>query len=295
MKGLLNNPASMSMLLGGLGLLTAKKRSQADKWKEFAAQGLLSNAQTLQKQRREDDLLARDQPLKDAQLEWYKAKTQGLLNPEPKQQRIIKGADGFNYFEDGRRVLPDVVSNQGALGNFKDTKEMLSSKQATRSAFDKATQITNKVLDRYQYAANLTKGKSSLDDFTGADDTVLMKAFANMVLPTESVMGDDLNVIARQEGLPSLWHQYAAQIEGEGQLGVDARRNIYATMANMVETARNSYDEEKRRFSFDVEQGGFDPASIFRQSYPELYKPAASTSVTAPNGQSIVIPPFPGR
>ncbi len=34
-----------------------------------------------------------------------------LMEPkEPKQRRIITGADGFNYFEDGTRVLPNVVA-----------------------------------------------------------------------------------------------------------------------------------------------------------------------------------------
>ena len=117
MKGLLNNPASMSMLLGGLGLLTAKKRSQADRWKEFAARGLLSNAQALQKQRREDDLLARDQPLKDAQLEWYKAKTQGLLNPEPKQTSMMQ-----NY---------DFAVGQGFKGSFLDYQKALAEAKRT--------------------------------------------------------------------------------------------------------------------------------------------------------------------
>ncbi len=33
-----------------------------------------------------------------------------MMPQEPKQRRIIKGADGFNYFEDGTRVLPNVAA-----------------------------------------------------------------------------------------------------------------------------------------------------------------------------------------
>ncbi|MEX0329268.1 MAG: hypothetical protein AB3N07_11145 [Ruegeria sp.] len=36
-----------------------------------------------------------------------------MMEPkEPKQRRIITGADGFNYFEDGNRVLPSVEAQQ---------------------------------------------------------------------------------------------------------------------------------------------------------------------------------------
>ena len=31
--------------------------------------------------------------------------------PNPKDRKIVKGADGFNYYADGTRVLPDVVAN----------------------------------------------------------------------------------------------------------------------------------------------------------------------------------------
>jgi len=35
-----------------------------------------------------------------------------LLNPEEEERRIVKGADGFNYYEDGTRVLPDVTKDE---------------------------------------------------------------------------------------------------------------------------------------------------------------------------------------
>lgn len=282
-------------LAAAIGLLDAGEQGKSTS--SALTRGLLGYATgkhsvNSRKAAKEDRELERQ--IKQAQLD--------KLN-SPSGRGMYKGADGFNYWLDnptervnpniqtqpnsrkmftdgsGRKrwkdtleyVLPDLQMQEG--GKFKDTKEMLAAKQATRSAFDKSTAIDGKVLDRYQYAVDLIGKGKSIENFTGADDTLLMKAFANMILPTESVMGDDLAVIAQQEGLPSLWHQYAAQFKGNGQLGVDARRSIYTTMAAMANTAIGKYRDQERRFQFDIDQGGFNPESIFRQSLPSIYEP----------------------
>jgi len=40
------------------------------------------------------------------------AAIQEALTPEEDERRIVKGADGFNYYEDGTRVLPDVTKDE---------------------------------------------------------------------------------------------------------------------------------------------------------------------------------------
>jgi len=45
MKGLLDNPQALSMLISGMGLLGSKYEDQAEKWKQYGAQGLLQGAQ----------------------------------------------------------------------------------------------------------------------------------------------------------------------------------------------------------------------------------------------------------
>lgn len=49
------------------------------------------------------------------------------LFPQPKQKRILKGADGFNYFEDGQRVLPDLqASNESKFSGSGIESQMLN-------------------------------------------------------------------------------------------------------------------------------------------------------------------------
>lgn len=81
MKGLLGDPQRLSMLIGGLGLLGSKYQDQADKWKGYAAQGLISGAQHKQTQAARDADWERGQPLRDLQMQKYQAEIDRLNNP----------------------------------------------------------------------------------------------------------------------------------------------------------------------------------------------------------------------
>ncbi len=109
MNGLLADPQKLSMLLSGMGLLTSKYEDQADKWKAFGARGLLSGAETRRAEQEKAAEIARMQPMDDANLAYIKAQTEALRNPTAKNRKIVKGADGRNYYADTQQpVLPGV-------------------------------------------------------------------------------------------------------------------------------------------------------------------------------------------
>jgi len=254
MAGLLDNPQAMTLLFSGLGGLTAKTKDRANYWQDYAANGLLNQAYG--KKKRE-----RDQPMNDLNMQYKQAQIDALGQPKKRDMKEVDGQ--WRYIDDGSLVFPDAPTTP--MTPFDNVKDELSAKQGTRSKLDSANKITNKVRNTFSRATDVINERGNLNNLTGADDTLMMKSLANMILPSESVMGDDLQTIQNQSGLPAYFTNFAAKLSGGGTLAPQERATIYQTMKSLHNTAVRDYEKEKVRFWPDIQSGGWGQDEFFQE------------------------------
>lgn len=168
MKGLLDDPQKLSMLLSGLGLLGSKTRNQADRWKAYGAQGLLSAA----RDKKAAEEKAND-PLRQAQIANLGAETDRIINPippAPKWSLGNIGAEGdlmqkiaFNTTDPSQTInlglpytpAPQTLIDQSTTNQNEFTKQMAKDQAARLSEVVKATKDSEKMLNTISGMRNL--------------------------------------------------------------------------------------------------------------------------------------------
>jgi hypothetical protein len=223
-----------------------------------------------------------DREYRQAQMAKIQAETDRFNNPLPKDRKIVKGADDFQYYADtGKRVLPNIVTPESSAldtGPFKDTKDQLGAFKSIRGEFDKTNASNKKRRDTFGTITDLVKVRGGWEGLQGADDTLLAKSFANMVLPNESVMGDDMDTINAQGGFKGLSRNVVAKLLNGDTLDPTERSLMYETMKSMHNSAVREYEENKVRAYPDVKRSGMGYGEIFQDHTVPYDSPMQDTT-----------------
>jgi len=221
------------------------------------------------------------------------AETKRFNNPTVKDRRITKGADGFNYFDDGTRAFPNVDVQGGPLdtGPFENIKDQLGAFKSIRGEFDKTNASNKKRRDTFGTVTDLVRLRGGWDKLQGADDTLLAKSFANMVLPNESVMGDDMELINQQGGFAGLSKNMVAKLVNGDTLDPTERAIMYETMKSIHNSAVKGYEENKVRAYPDVKRSGMGYGEIFQDHAIPYDAPIPANLVIDPNSSDSTFDP----
>ena len=98
-----------------------------------------------------------------------------LFNKEEDERRIVKGADGFNYYEDGTRVLPDVEQPIDTTNNTTDYQNYLNTDltptpEEFKTFLDRNETKTNNIKTVNNQIIDITDQENPNILFDGRDD-----------------------------------------------------------------------------------------------------------------------------
>ena len=184
------------------------------------------------------------------------------------------------YKQIGAQGLINMANNAAALkqaaatnalkpkfGMFDNYKDYLTTQSDMNKRAASQLASSRKSMGKFEAATSLVNKRKGFKNFTGADDTVLMKNFASMILPTESVMGDDIGIIATQEGIPAEARSIMIRLSGGGQMDEEERQKIYNTMVTLGKQSAGENASIRSTFNADIKQAGFNKDSVFRKPY----------------------------
>lgn len=176
------------------------------------------------------------------------------------------------------------------VGDFEDSGAQDVAIQRLSTGYNKQVAPHEQAIDYYNQSANLAKQSGGTDKMTGTDDFILLRNFIKQSLPAESVMSDDqITAKLAAGGYPGQIQQFWAQLTGEGQQGVEARKQILSTMENVAKTrvqyrnkvkAMYSNRSKQMKIEPDMFMLPFDPLTDWRTSQSGSAKPVVNTNST---------------
>lgn len=269
----LSDPYMLMQIMGGVGLLGSKRQSQADKYRDYMTQGLLGYAKDQKEKDKEEKRKAAVQAYFNSgdakslfEVPGLESTAATLMTQSAKNRPTSTRKDGVLIYTDTGEPVPGQDNMESP---FKTEKDAMDMQMKIQKSFNDQTKPDQKRVGSFDSATQVIRSRGGFENLTGADDTLLMKAFANMLLPNEAVMSDDLNIIAQQSGIPGEIKNLIKRVGGGGQLESSERARIYKTMEDMFYTSMRKMESEKAGLFPMVQQGRFNYNSVFPNTgYP---------------------------
>lgn len=167
-----------------------------------------------------------------------------------------------------KETLPDsdgVAAGDWLKMGYKSRKEMEDAQLKVRGEFDKRMkeQGLTKTKDSFNRASNLVYERGGLKRLTGPDDVAMIKAYANMLLPGEAVMSDDVNILEDASGIPEAAKAFLARLSGDGTLSDTARRELYAAMTSVHNGAIQTEGKLRGKWLGQIGDVGLNAQDVF--------------------------------
>ncbi len=236
---LMNDKHRLSMILGGLGLLGSKTRNQADKYLQFAAQGLLGGADARKKQAQREKVAA------------LIGSAPGVHEYDmyPGEQRIPGLIDkGSGYLADGdtNKLAAGLLSipgyEQAALQTIMEkdvgglNKDMLKYQEGIRKEVTPIAEQLNTMKGQFE---SLVESAQAGEESRGAADQAMIFSFAKMLDPRSVVRTEEGQAIARTDGYFGQLQGFLNQIKGKGQLTEGARKGLVLEAQRQLKNKAN--------------------------------------------------------
>lgn len=185
-------------------------------------------------------------------------KSMGLADANA-ERRIIKGADGFNYYADtGQRVLPgvqkqkdrrDIITDRQGRSRYADTGEFVFPDDANYEAtrFD-PERIDRLRVGRRPVLAEIRNQQEAIDQWESTDfenpanDAKLVKMFVQQVEPglqVTSAEGDAV-AVAAESGAGALTQRISRMLTPSGQFSDAARKLMIASIDDSIHARSRS-------------------------------------------------------
>ena len=221
-----------------------------------------------------------------------------ILNPKPSERKVIKGADGYNYYQDkGERVLPNVQKEQKASDRkiikgidgkqyYADTRErvlpgveetpeapeVLSTNDKLKNFKEITEQVTKlptydtytAAQDAYESVVSMAQGGS-----TPAEVIASLYKFQNTIEPGARVLGSDIETMRGMSGMINKWvNTIEKEFSTTGAVSSNTLNDIMNTMGGLYKTA------ETRHFRhLDALEKGFLKQGINLTDYYDKPQP----------------------
>lgn len=258
---LLSDPARLNMALMGLGLLTAKKQSEAQPYIRGMSSGLLDMAQhkrgAAKRQREEEahelamqaakaklgapgqvrDLIGQPASAFEADLfpgeapiPGLRNEAKGLLGGKLSPQDFATSLLGIPGYETAGASLlgKQVDAKQGYKGPdgtvWKDYDQYLKARTSARKQIEP---YANQVRElRSNFETLVSSAQAPETEGRGAADTAMIFSFAKMLDPRSVVRGEEGETIQRSDGVFGQLQGFLQDIQGKGKLTASAREGL---------------------------------------------------------------------
>ena len=289
-KGILSDLLQDEQFLFGAGLLSAGSMGQ--NLGQAALPSMINAARTanlFQNQQRMKDLrnqisdmdMSGFSDIEKALIQADPFKSLNLLQRKKKERKIIKGADGFNYFADtGDRVLPGVVKKDENVSKIKrdqtkNLQNLFVNNQVVKD-FNVATS---------QYGKLLEGAKRK----TAAGDMSMIFTYMKILDPTSVVREGEQATAAQATNVPGrILNLYNRSVKGE-RLNEEQRKDFVKTGTQLYNTNIKQLDAFKGSFTPSLDQFGIDKNQIFLTSdlRPKQVKTKDGQVIDSSNAQII--------
>lgn len=218
------------------------------------------------------------------------AQLQQLLTPEEKERRIVKGADGFQYYADtGERVLPGVktstkdpkerriVKDIEGRQRYADTGELVFPGVKTPPPKDESAKIKRESIKSFQqiYKDNptvknyntaqeqLNKVLAGAEQDSAAGDVSLIFTFMKVLDPTSVVREGEQATASNAAGIPSrVRNAFNKALTGE-KLSEEQRKDFVNTAIKLFRSNTQSLDIFRNSFSNALSERDIKKSDIF--------------------------------
>ena len=241
------------------------------------------------------------------------AQLQQLLTPEEKERRIVKGADGFQYYADtGERVLPKVkaspkdskerriIKDIDGRQRYADTGELVFPNVKTPPPKDESAKIKRESIKSFQqiYKDNATvknyntaqeqlnKVLAGAEQDSAAGDVSLIFTFMKVLDPTSVVREGEQATAANAAGIPSrVRNAFNKALTGE-KLSLEQRKDFVSTAIKLFQTNQKSLDQFRTSFNNALDEREIKKSEIFFDSdfRPKQIKNASGEIINVPPG-----------
>ena len=269
LQGLLNTPNNQGGgLLGNIpqtALLGSAIYGQGIQGKDPFESLLPAVTQTAQLQKlmtpKKGRLIAAYDPEKKEVVYEYEKdiKAKGLKPvPKEKDRKMVKGADGFNYYADtGERVLPNVKAKPAKPEDLNKIK-----RDQTKNLQGLFT--NNAIVKDFNMASTqFSKLTASAKQESAAGDMSMIFTYMKILDPTSVVREGEQATAASAGGVPDrVWNAYNKAVSGE-KLTEKQRADFVGTASKLYNSNIKQFDAFKGSFGSSIQEFGLDPSQVF--------------------------------
>jgi len=186
------------------------------------------------------------------------AQLQKLLTPKQKDRKMVKGADGFNYYADtGERVLPNVKAKPAK-------PEDLSKIKRDQTKNLQGLFTNNAIVKDFNMASTqFSKLTSSAKQESAAGDMSMIFTYMKILDPTSVVREGEQATAASAGGVPDrVWNAYNKTVSGE-KLTPTQREDFVSTASKLYNSNIKQFDAFKGSFGSSIQEYGLDSSQVF--------------------------------
>ena len=186
------------------------------------------------------------------------AQMQQLLTPKQKDRKMVKGADGFNYYADtGERVLPNVKAKPAKPEDLNKIK-----RDQTKNLQGLFT--NNAIVKDFNMASTqFSKLTSSAKQESAAGDMSMIFTYMKILDPTSVVREGEQATAASAGGVPDrVWNAYNKAVSGE-KLTPTQRKDFVSTASKLYNSNIKQFDAFKGSFDSSINEFGLDSSQVF--------------------------------
>jgi len=186
------------------------------------------------------------------------AQLQQLLTPKKKDRKMVKGADGFNYYADtGERVLPNVKAKPAK-------PEDLSKIKRDQTKNLQGLFTNNAIVKDFNMASTqFSKLTSSAKQESAAGDMSMIFTYMKILDPTSVVREGEQATAASAGGVPDrVWNAYNKTVSGE-KLTPTQREDFVSTASKLYNSNIKQFDAFKGSFGSSIQEYGLDSSQVF--------------------------------
>ena len=176
------------------------------------------------------------------------------------QAELYQGLLGAGYTDQQAKTQIGLLSpDQTGFQGFENKNQFLTAEDRASKTARTELAPTRAAINYWNQTAQIRGG--DVEKWTGADDFKAMRNFLKQSLPNESVMGDDLaNLRLASGGLPGWAQAWIARLQGKGEQGLQARKDLLTSMKETADVRAGERDILRDYYTRKHSEVGFDPS-----------------------------------
>ena len=200
-----------------------------------------------------------------------------LPNVQPQssndQRKMVKAADGrYHYADDGALAFPDIQAASPQQGHFKNFGDQVKFEQSLRKEHSNLAKTFRDVRDAYgRLSASYKPGQNGVVDYnigTGASDISAVFNYMKMLDPGSVVREGEFATAQNSGGVPAkIASLYNNVINGQS-LTATLRKNFHDQAKSLYEKSHSQYSAMTGRFGQLLQERGIESGQVLMDHNP---------------------------